>query len=314
MRQHVALGTEPTAGVFRREHLAGWGLDPGIVRAMTRRGWWTRLHHGVYADSSRLTADVEPGMRHATLCAAAIMALRLPAFAFGPSAAAIHGLPRDRGLSDTVELVRPLGTDQRALQRRITAPTRLERVTIHGHHLRPEDVTAIRGVPVVSSELAAVSTAAACSLEWAVVTLDAAAWTRPPALAHMSVIAEGWPRLRGIGVVRQALTLARAGAQTPLESISRLRLADAGLPEPELQVPHFDEDGLIGFADMTWRTWRVIGEADGAVKYETRDDLLAEKRREDRLRRQGFVVVRWTWDEIWRTPRQVASRIQRARS
>ena len=43
-----------------------------------------------------------------------------------------------------------------------------------------------------------------------------------------------------------------------------------------------DGEGLIGYVDMWWPELNVIGEADGAVKYESKADLLKEKRREDR--------------------------------
>jgi hypothetical protein len=313
IRQHVALASESSGGVFRRTHLVAWGIEPTIVRAMTRRGWWTRLHHGVYTDADRLAPDVPSADRHATLCAAAIMALPNPAYAFGPCSGALHELPLDRGLPDRLELVRPLGSDQRALQRRITSATSLADVTVHSHALAERHVTEVRGIPVVSRDLAAVSSAAQSTPEWAVIILDAVAWQRSAGVDELRDLTEDWPRLRGIGTVRRALPLVRAGAQTPLETLSRLRLVRAGLPEPELQVPYYDDVGLIGFVDMTWRSWRVIGEADGAVKYASRDDLVAEKVREDRLRRRGYAVVRWTWDEIWRDPARVAARVLEAR-
>jgi very-short-patch-repair endonuclease len=42
----------------------------------------------------------------------------------------------------------------------------------------------------------------------------------------------------------------------------------------------------------------VILEFDGKVKYESRDDLFAEKRREDTLRTWGYEVVRITWADL----------------
>ncbi|MFM7211917.1 MAG: DUF559 domain-containing protein, partial [Actinomycetota bacterium] len=69
---------------------------------------------------------------------------------------------------------------------------------------------------------------------------------------------------------------------------------------------------LIGYADMAWPDHKVIGEADGLLKYQDRSDLIAEKAREDRLRAQGWIVVRWTWDEMLRRPHVVIARIVRA--
>jgi len=128
----------------------------------------------------------------------------------------------------------------------------------------------------------------------------------------LAAIADDWPRLRGIGVVRSMLPLVRSGAQTPLESISRLRLVNAGLPEPMLQYPLYDREGLIGYADMGWPELGVIGECDGLMKYQSGEVLIQEKRREDRIRALGFIVVRWTWDDIIRYSQEVAAQIWRA--
>ena len=56
----------------------------------------------------------------------------------------------------------------------------------------------------------------------------------------------------------------------------------------------------------------VIGEADGAIKYESKADLLKEKHREDRLRARGPAVVRWDLRSIQEAPQVVAERIRRA--
>jgi very-short-patch-repair endonuclease len=116
----------------------------------------------------------------------------------------------------------------------------------------------------------------------------------------------------GIG---RALAVADAmspAAESPLESLSRHRLRGFPLPEPELQVEIRRPDGtVVARVDFLFGC-RVIGEADGRGKYRSADDLWAEKRREDELRSLGYVVVRWSWDDMWLTPHQVAARIAAA--
>jgi len=92
---------------------------------------------------------------------------------------------------------------------------------------------------------------------------------------------------------------------SPGESLSRANIHLLRLPSPELQVPFTDAQGLIGIADFWWKSARVIGEFDGAVKY-LRDEythgrsadevVLREKRRADRMRGLKQDVVRWGWD------------------
>ncbi len=313
LRELVRGHARASGRVFRRSDLIDLGVDPDIAKTMVRRRWWIRLHHGVYAD----TADLDPALGrrevHLVYCAAAIRALPDPAFAWGPSAALLHGLPVDRDLPLRVTLIRDRGSDQRALHRRITRQSLLGDVRVHSHRLGDADRVEVNGIPSASRDFAAISTAALSTDDWAVVALDAAVWQRPSGPETLAQIAETLPRLRGIGTVRRVVPLVRPGAQTPLETLSRLRLVRCSLPEPELQVPIFDGSALAGIVDMFWREWRVVGEADGLAKYATRDDLLREKQREDRIRSLGFTVVRWTWREIMADPEAVAARIRRAR-
>lgn len=312
IRDRVIEYARKRHGVFRRSDLVALGVDPGCIRAFLRRGWWTKLHHGVYVDTRLLEAATEPTQHMRIVTSAGILALPGAAYAFGPTAGELHTLVVDRDLLPSVSIVRPLTSDQRSLRRRVDTPSALGGITVHRHALSPEMVTVVDGIPSVDRATAAITTAAASDPMWALATLDSLVWRNPALLRDLPRLVEEWTGMRGLGTVRRAVTLTRVGAQTALESISRFRLMDEGLPEPQLQVPFHDENGLIGYADLVWEDLGVIGEADGLEKYQTREDLIAEKRREDRLRAMGWIVVRWTWDEIFRNPRAVAERIRRA--
>lgn len=312
IRDRVSAHAQPRHGVFRRSDLAQLNVDPDCIRAFLRRGWWTKLHHGVYIDTHVLATISGPDQRMRILASAAIAALPGPAYAFGPTSAQLNGLVVDRKLLSRVTLVRPRHLEQRSLHRRVTSHSELGDVTLHRHAVPQERLTILDGIPSVDRVTAAITTAAASDPMWALATLDSLLWSDPALLQDLPTLIEEWKGIRGLGTAREAAALARVGAQTALESISRFRLMMEGLPEPQLQVAFHDEDGLIGFADLVWEDLGVIGEADGLGKYQTREDLIREKRREDRLRALGWIVVRWTWDEIFRDPRVVAERIRRA--
>ena len=92
---------------------------------------------------------------------------------------------------------------------------------------------------------------------------------------------------------------------------------DISLPPPELQVTLArDEWGNPRITvDFFWPDFGVVGEADGLLKYGNDDQGLAlrnEKLRQEEIEAMGFVVVRWTWDDIWRRPDWVAARIRNA--
>lgn len=308
---HVRSQAAALGRVFRRSDLVSWGLPADTVVPMLRRGWWVRLHHGVYVDARDAAVDPQGPAGHLLRLAASIRALPGPAYAFGVSAAIVHGLALPRGLDDEVHLVRPLGREGRSLARRITARDRLDQPVIRTHQLRPEDVTQVGGVPTVTPALAAVSTAVACEPDWAVAVMDSAAWQAPAVIDDMRHHAERLQHLAGIGIARAGLPMVRTGAQTPLESHSRLRLARCDLPEPRLQVPFHDSEGPIGIVDMYFDELGVIGEADGLLKYRTGADLIREKHREDRLRRL-MPVVRWDWRRIFAAPESVARELRKA--
>lgn len=117
------------------------------------------------------------------------------------------------------------------------------------------------------------------------------------------------PRLRS----RADVLLGRADAacESPGETLTRLPLVDAGY-SVRSQVELDDIDGRIGRVDLLVER-RVVVEFDGAVKYggaEGRDALVAEKRREDRIRGLGYAVVRVTWADLAH-PERIVARVRR---
>jgi hypothetical protein len=104
--------------------------------------------------------------------------------------------------------------------------------------------------------------------------------------------------------VAGVIDFADAQSGSPGESLSRAQMHLLGFPKPELQVEFRDHDSFVARTDFFWRDRRIIGEFDGDAKYlrdeylaglSAREVVLAEKKREDRLRALGFTVVRWDW-------------------
>lgn len=114
--------------------------------------------------------------------------------------------------------------------------------------------------------------------------------------------------VRGLQRVAAVAPLADPRLETALESISWARFLEAGLDLPEPQV------WVSGASGRSWRVdflfgGRVIGECDGAVKYSETDSLWKEKKRQADLEAAGYIVVRWTWEEIVYHPHLVIARI-----
>ena len=71
-------------------------------------------------------------------------------------------------------------------------------------------------------------------------------------------------RGRGKRHAARAVELIRPGAESRPETLLRLAILDAGLPEPEVNIDVHDALGrFIGRGDLVYRRWRVIVEYDG---------------------------------------------------
>lgn len=116
----------------------------------------------------------------------------------------------------------------------------------------------------------------------------------------------------GIGWARLAVRHMNPAAESVLESVSRWSMIVSDLPLPQIGVPVADADGTTRWLDFWWPHRRLVGEADGAVKYTSREVLLAEKRREDALRAVVGGFVRWDWTEAVVSPHLMVSKIRRA--
>ena len=67
------------------------------------------------------------------------------------------------------------------------------------------------------------------------------------------------------GLLKRALTDVRAGVRSPRETLLRLTLQRAGLPEPEINWTLRDARGrAVAELDLAYPRWRVAPEYDGA--------------------------------------------------
>jgi hypothetical protein len=235
-----------------------------------------------------------PRARHLCLLYARLLALDEAWLAARRSAAVAHDLPLLGRLSHAPQLVRPGG------QGVGTASTRAERVAT----LDEADVHRGTGPRRTSLARTVVDLARESDFRSAVVTADAALrrGVDPVELWDVAERCSGWP---GLARALRVLDFADGLSETPLESISRVAFPRCGIPLPELQVEVWVDGRRIARVDNLWRDANLVGEADGAGKYEGAQDLYAEKRRQDDLTDVGLEVVRWGWDEAWRPKGQL---------
>jgi hypothetical protein len=302
------------------------GVSPGRLRAAVSAGTLVRVRHGVVAVApggwprDPVATDGGLPVGHS--------AVRLPR---PPSA--LSPTPRDEHLRDARAALLELGNDSvvshasaavlnglpRPLLRDeptavwVTAP-RHGRI-VAGTHRRlgvvdEVDRIVLDGVLCTDVARTALDLSRRRRLPDSLVVLDAAAAAVGPDALWEACGRLRWKR--DLRLLRAALDRTDALSESPLESRSRGVILLAGLPAPELQAWVQGADGRAYRVDFYWRDRRVIGEADGLVKYASLEDVRSEKRREDALRQAGFILVRWTSDELWRTPDRVLARLSRA--
>jgi hypothetical protein len=100
-------------------------------------------------------------------------------------------------------------------------------------------------------------------------------------------------RGRGVRASRAAAALVREGAESRRETLLRLLVHEAGLPEPVCGHLVHDHDGReIGYFDLVWPELRVIAEYDGDQHRTSRHQYDRDIRRFDRATEAGYRVIR----------------------
>lgn len=100
---------------------------------------------------------------------------------------------------------------------------------------------------------------------------------------------------RGTVKARRAVGLIRQGAESRPETLVRLAIVEAGLPEPELNLDVHAADGtFIGRGDMVYRRYRVVVEYDGDQHRTDTRQYDRDVGRLDLFAAHGWRVVRLT--------------------
>ncbi|MFC9837035.1 hypothetical protein ACFVKB_24925 [Rhodococcus sp. NPDC127530] len=291
--------------IFRRHALADGITDPDLRRARTS-GQLVAVAAGAYlhCDSAASLDAVE---MHRARVAAAVVAHGGEVVVSHASAAVLHGLDVGAVNLDRVHLSR----ERRSGGRRTA--------TLHFHiaPLDRDDVTEIDGVAVTSLARTVVDVARSESLDQAVVIGDCALHRGGLSIGDVQAVVERHGRRKGIGAARRAVALLDGGSESPGESLSRIRMRECGMPEPELQHEvRTDVGAFVGRVDFFWERWGVVGEFDGTGKYrfgsgQSADIVAKEKLREDAIRDTGLEVIRWVWADLGRFD-AVKARFERA--
>lgn len=179
-------------------------------------------------------------------------------------------------------------------------------VIVHGH-VDPRDVTDALGIKVTALGDTAVDLARVLPPAFALAVVDAAVRILERRGESIDVSERGRAQRNRRGVRQLDWVRARACpvSESVGESVSRAVIEWLGYEAPLLQKV-FHYEGETDRSDFYWRRLRIIGESDGYGKYDADDPeamkahFVAEKTREDRLRRYEGGFARWDWADTLR--------------
>lgn len=297
-------------------NLTALGVGPDRLERAVRGGRLVRVRQGVYlaAGAWPEEASGQHLLRAAAECLArphGVVSHRSAALAWGLP------LPVEDWVAEPVWLTIDRGRSE--------AGPRLRQMVaaLPAHHL----AAAALGFPVTTVARTAVDLAAGLELPESLLVLDAALrWEclglspqlRRRELANPALAsASRQPCLeaahflgRGEALVR-AISVADPIRESPIESLTFGHLVLASLPLPICQHSISTPFGTF-FPDFYWPEQRLVGEADGRLKYHDAATVVREKQREQVLRGLGYRIVRWLGSEIHTRPDLVLDRIARA--
>lgn len=293
-RASLLLGSDCDANSGRtRREVDRLIADGGLVAL--RRGWFVRTTdwEGSYSED-----------RHLLRVLAASEAASSPGPVFSHySAAALHGLPLFRVVDHRAHTTspEPVGKSNAVVVRHIA-------------QLAEDEVEAVADLRVTDLIRTVIDVARIARPESSLCCADAALrrvsnsgsnvqlWR-----ASVQARLDGLGRARGVVTARRILEFADPGADSPLESISRLYLHRLGF-EVRTQVPVPSPSGGEYTVDLELVGLDLLGEVDGKVKYadaEMRagatpeEVVFAEKKREDWIRGvTGKKLIRWGAREL----------------
>ncbi|MGC4886115.1 type IV toxin-antitoxin system AbiEi family antitoxin domain-containing protein [Micromonospora sp. DT227] len=292
MERELVLGriAGEQGGVVTREQALSVGFSRHEIDNLLTSGRWRRLARATYA--VRPSSGSATRERHCAI-RAAVLSSGPEAHAVLATAAELHGIA---GLPRTPAIHVALPGDAAR-----PARVRDRVVVLHQFEHAAGDLTSVDGIPVTVP----VRTLADLILRErryaAVALLDSALNRGKLSEDEFGSIPALIAGRRGAVAARTYLAEANGAAQSPLETRTRLRCVDGGVPPDALQVEVRDTDGyLLGIGDMGWRAARVIAEADGREPHSAPDALFDDRRRQNRLANAGWAVLRFTWPDTLR--------------
>jgi hypothetical protein len=175
-------------------------------------------------------------------------------------------------------------------------------VIVHRMKLYDDEITLLDGIPITTPERTWLDLAEMLTVEQLVVAGDSCVRMPRPELEGRDVplcslddlqrMIDRHKGKRGIRKAREAIALIRVGSDSPQESLLRLAIVRAGLPEPELNVPIIDDAGTRHHEpDLSYRKYRIGVEYEGEL-HGDEGQIVRDIARSEKYTALGWTEVR----------------------
>ena len=288
-----------------RPFLAAEAAALGITRQVLRHPRFATPFNGIRVLSAQLTSAAYPSEAARNSALHYRPRLRVNEMFSHSTALLLHGCPIRTSAAPHVSILRP---GNKTSVRGAQGHTHLSPIAPWRHH--PS------GAPIAPPALALTQAAAGLPFRELVVAADHLIRPRREhggipiaALAELKAAA-ATAQTRGVRKLRTALSVARAGAESRMETLLRLVLVGHGLPALPLQVEIHDARGAwIGRFDMADLVRKLIVEYDGEQHRTSDRQYARDASRLERARDAGYRVLRFRHADVLQSPRDTARRV-----
>ncbi len=289
------LLAEGQHGLFSASQAAALGIDRRRLAGLAERQILDRVHRGVYRVRGGVVSHRAPLM-------AACLAGGPGTFASHRAAADLWGLAGVRSL--TPEVISPRW---RSLQG-------MDIIAHESNVFEPRDVTTADGVPVVTPLRTVFLLGAVTHPSVVAQAIDQGMKEDRFTLGqiHRELLRLGASGRDGIGAVREALdlrTFTSGGSESVLEQRFLQLIRNEGFPAPVPQHEIRTPSGTFR-VDFAFPDLMVVVELDGQRWHSDAEAFQRDRRRQNALVLEGWEVLRFTWDDVVRSPHVVAATLR----
>jgi hypothetical protein len=238
------------------------------------------------------------------LCSALLVRMRPDAFFSHVTAALLLGLP----VPGRLARLRPLHVGCPAPARAMAARD----IVGHSMQIDPDDLIDRGLLRLTGPTRTWLDLAGALRVGELVAVGDYLVHWRYPvvSVSELAHAVEQYPSRIGLKTARAALPLLRTRSESPRESVLRVIIVLAGLPEPECNFEVFDEDGrFLARGDLAYPEYKLLLEYQGDQHRTDRAQWRSDIRRTGRLEDAGWQVLQFTDDDL-RDPAALVARIR----